>query len=739
MKKQLLLILTAIILSWSANAQMVLEFNTNLSDGTTITLPLYGTVDVTVNWGDGASDTYTAAGNHEHIYAAEGTYTVSITGMLTQFGGGKETVTPNIDKLIKVTSFGNIGLISLFGAFYGASNLVDLPSQLPSTVLDLSYMLRGASIFNGDIGDWDVSNVTDMSYIFLEATVFNKPIGSWNVSNVNNMVGMFRKATAFNQDISSWDVSNVTNMATMFYEAFAFDQNIGNWDVSNVTNMSAMFRGATVFNQNINTKVVNPGESNEYVAWDVSNVTNMSSMFLNAKAFNGNVSSWDVTNVTDMWSMFYGTVFNQNINTKTVNPGEPNEYVAWDVSNVTNMGSLFSRNKAFNQNIGGWNVSKVTNMSSMFIYADKFNQDISSWDVSNVTNMKWMFCNAKAFDQNIGGWNITSVTDMTEMFLGATLSTANYNNILIGWAAQTVKNNVSFHGGNSQYSPGAAADARAVLTGTYNWTITDGGVLNVLTVLTIAPSEITATTATSGGNITADGGSPVTARGVVWSETENPTIETNTGITTDGTGMGTFTSSITGLTENTTYHVRAYATNANGTEYGENMEFIAKDTSPVFTVTFTVTDNSVPLAEATISINEQTLTTGTDGIATIELENGVYPYTVSATDFVTHEGSITVEGVPVDEDVCLLHVGVSSNLLSNIGVYPNPTSGILNFNFAGEQVQTIKVVDITGKTVLEKTNVNPSETLDISNLANGLYLVVVQTNKENISYKIIKE
>ncbi|MDY0197694.1 MAG: T9SS type A sorting domain-containing protein [Tenuifilaceae bacterium] len=74
-----------------------------------------------------------------------------------------------------------------------------------------------------------------------------------------------------------------------------------------------------------------------------------------------------------------------------------------------------------------------------------------------------------------------------------------------------------------------------------------------------------------------------------------------------------------------------------------------------------------------------------------------------------------------------------------ISIYPNPTNGILNFNFAGEQVQTIKLVDITGKTVLEKTNVSHSETIDISNLANGLYLVVVQTDKENISSKILKQ
>jgi surface protein len=228
-------------------------------------------------------------------------------------------------------------------------------------------------------------------------------------------------------------------------------------------------------------------------------------------------------------------------------------------------------------------------MNYMFDGCASFNQDISGWDVSKVLEMPSMFSNATAFNQDLGSWNVTSVTNMTDMFAEVTLSTANYNSLLIGWAAQTVKNGVVFSGGNSKYSPGAAADARAVLAGTTNnWIITDGGESNALAVSTHVVSDITTTTATSGGNVFADGGSSITARGVVWGATANPTIANNTGITTDGSGTGTFTSSITGLTENTTYHVRAYATNADGTEYGENREFT---TSIVTSIDNLSTDN----------------------------------------------------------------------------------------------------------------------------------------------------
>ncbi len=91
------------------------------------------------------------------------------------------------------------------------------------------------------------------------------------------------------------------------------------------------------------------------------------------------------------------------------------------------------------------------------------------------------------------------------------------------------------------------------------------------TVTTTAPSNITTTTADSGGNVTDGGGDPVTARGVCWSENPNPTISDSH--TNDGSGTGAFTSSITGLSPDTLYHVKAYATNAVGTSYGADMEF----------------------------------------------------------------------------------------------------------------------------------------------------------------------
>jgi len=91
------------------------------------------------------------------------------------------------------------------------------------------------------------------------------------------------------------------------------------------------------------------------------------------------------------------------------------------------------------------------------------------------------------------------------------------------------------------------------------------------TVTTTAVSGITGNSANSGGNVTSDNGSAVTARGVCWNTTGTPTTSDNT--TSDGTGTGVFTSSMTGLSASTTYYVRAYATNAYGTSYGNQETF----------------------------------------------------------------------------------------------------------------------------------------------------------------------
>lgn len=144
---------------------------------------------------------------------------------------------------------------------------------------------------------------------------------------------------------------------------------------------------------------------------------------------------------------------------------------------------------------------------------------------------------------------------------------------------------------NSNYTFANWTEGGQVVQGagaTYTFTVTASRTLvaNFITVPTVITTDpvtnIQQTTATGGGNVTNSGGATVTARGVCWSTSSNPTI--NNSHTTDGTGTGIFTSSITGLTAGTLYHVRAYATNSAGTAYGADVPFTTQQV-PTYTIT----------------------------------------------------------------------------------------------------------------------------------------------------------
>ena len=246
--------------------------------------------------------------------------------------------------------------------------------------------------FNSNINSWDTSNVTDMSQMFQFVYNFNQPINNWDVSNVRNMARMFRNAVSFNQNLNNWNVSNVTNMTAMF-ESFNMDQdkfllssfngNISNWDTSNVRDMSLMFKGAIRFNQNINTKTINSGSINEYIAWNTSNVTSMRLMFENMyqsharHTFNQQINNWDVSNVRNMEGMFRTRkIYNDTSMSKSGLFNRP--LSKWNVSNVTNMEEMFMRSK-MNQFLRSWNVSDDVNKRQMFKYTPMQNLDIDTY------------------------------------------------------------------------------------------------------------------------------------------------------------------------------------------------------------------------------------------------------------------------------------------------------------------------------------------------------------------------
>ena len=204
--------------------------------------------------------------------------------------------------------------------------------------------------------------------------------------------------------------------------------------------------------------------------------------------------------------------------------------------------------------------------------------------------------------------------------------------------ALTTKTNIgtgtaTFTSSISGLNPGTMYYVRAYATNSAGTAYGQEEVFTTLatlpTLTTTVSSEITSSTASSGGTISNDGGAPITDRGIVWSTITNPSITTNQGLTSNGTGIGTFISNITTLTHNKTYYIRAYATNSVGTSYGEE---IASTTSQILNVpgpTLTDIDGNV---YNTITIGDQTWTKS--NLKVIKYRNGdIIPQVTDETEW----------------------------------------------------------------------------------------------------------
>ncbi|MDN5213267.1 BspA family leucine-rich repeat surface protein [Fulvivirgaceae bacterium BMA12] len=424
-------------------------------------------------------------------------------------------------------------VVNMYKMFEGAAAFnQNIGNWDVSNVQVMRLMFSGATAFNQDIGSWDVSNVTFMTWMFEEATAFNQDISRWVVSKVTGLDGMFSGATTFNQDISGWDMSNVKNTSSMFEGAISFNQDIGGWNVGNVTNMKGMFEGAASFNQDLgdwtshainrrdmfdgsgldcsnysatligwaaNTSVtsVNLGAADRTYGSQATNARaalidrgwTISGDILNPSCSNEirpfitiwqtTVDNEEITIPTNSSSGHYnytvdwgdGTIDSHQTGNATHKYSSPGEHVVeitgdfphihfdgregsdkiqaveqwgdirWksmkeafagcsnleinatdapDLSAVTDMSKMFQNATSFNQDIGRWDVSKVINMHATFHGATAFNQDIDGWDVSNVEITRNMFWKATSFNQDIGSWDVSNVTSITWMFEEAT-------------------------------------------------------------------------------------------------------------------------------------------------------------------------------------------------------------------------------------------------------------------------------------------------------------------------------
>ena len=225
------------------------------------------------------------------------------------------------------------------------------------------------------------------------------------------------------------------------------------------------------------------------------------------------------------------------------------------------------------------------------------------------------------------------------------------------------------------------------------------------TISTSTISNIGYTSATCGGTISAGGNATVTARGVCWSTNSNPNVALNTK-TVDGTGMGSFTSSITGLTENTTYYVRSYATNAIGTAYGNEVVFTSLSLSVPTISTSTI--SNIGYTSATCGG-----TIGADGNATITARGVCWSTSSNPTIALSTK---TVDGTGIGSFTSSI-TGLTENTIYYVRSYATNAIGTA---YGNEVVFTapLDLTDLTPRVTIG-TQMWTTQNLNVSNYRDG--------------------
>ncbi len=417
-------------------------------------------------------------------------------------------------------------------------------------------------------------------------------------------------------------------------------------NVVNITKNSAVLSGS-VTNNDVENKInvrgfcwsknTNPTISGSHNNNGSSSGTGTSSFTYNLSYLESNTKYYVRTYARTDWGVVYGEV--KSFVTKGEEPEVPNEngyeYVdlglpsglKWAAYNVgatkpEGYGNYFA---------WGEIKTKTSYSSSNYLNNGKQMNDISgnskydaatanwggNWRMPTkaeinelVTNCAWTWTT----QNGVNGYNIKSKTNANSIFLPAAGYRHNTSHYDVGedgryWSSTPVEddniykyNIVLFaanYGVNSAFNRIFGAPVRPVFGGNFTGPEEqpedepEQPEIVLPTVTTNSVTNITSNSATCGGNVTSDGNGTVTARGICWSETSEPKInnlyseESN-----NGTGTGSFTSSMTNLKANTTYYVRAYATNEAGTVYGEVKSFKTLEEEPEIVLP-TVTTNSV--------------------------------------------------------------------------------------------------------------------------------------------------
>ena len=252
----------AVSAGWARAGGLLLEIEIGPDDlERPVRFVLGETRDVRIAWGDGRTERIADGVLREtgHVYAQPGSYRVCIRGEARSF------YSREAQRLVGVPSFGDLGIVSISGAF-NAHRRLRVVGRLPRSVVNLALtfyagampsgleawnvdnVISFARMFSGargnrDLSSWRPIRAVELSEMFRGCVDFDAPLGSWgeHVARVGSFRGMFQGARAFNQPLPSWDVRNAglnpacrhagRPLENMFAGASAFAQDLSGWHV----------------------------------------------------------------------------------------------------------------------------------------------------------------------------------------------------------------------------------------------------------------------------------------------------------------------------------------------------------------------------------------------------------------------------------------------------------------------------------------------------------------------------
>jgi len=364
----------------------------------------------------------------------------------------------------------------------------------------------------------------------------------------------------------------------------------------------------------------------------------------------------------------------------------------------------------------------------------------------------------------VSGGNVTAIGTSAVTARGVCWSTSPLPTVSLSTKTVNGSGAGTFTSNIPGLSPGTSYYVRAYATNSAGTAygneimFTTSSPLVVPNVNTVAVSGITQTTAISGGTVSSDGGATVTARGVCWSTSPNPTINISNQ-TNDGSGIGTFNSAISGLSPSTLYYVRSYATNSVGTSYGNQTQFTTLPNGTLATLitnTILVIDNQTAESGGIIEsdggfpISARGVCWNTDPNPTVDLSTktidgsgiGEFSSTLANlspnTFYYVRSYATNALGTAYGNELTFSTIITNTSELRNssqVYAIPNPSSGLIRFNGFSSKGE-ISIRSLHGKEML-KTQIVPGMLLDLSILAKSAYFYSIQTVEGNFRGKLV--